>query len=125
MQKKILIADDDRNLIKMLKSMLTQFGYEIKTANEGATTLRLIKEFKPDLILLDIMMPIIDGYHICKTLSENPAYSPIPKIIILTVRKDDWDKRISEFAGADGFMSKPFQTDILLAKIEELIGTNG
>ena len=120
--KKILIADDDRALAKLIETLLNNAGYETKIANEGATTLRLIKEFKPDLVILDIMMPIIDGYHICKTLSEDPEYSPAPKIIVLTVRKEEWDRRISHFAGADVFISKPFEPSDLLNKIRQLIG---
>ncbi len=121
--KKILIADDDRALAKLIESLLQNAGYETKIAYEGATTLKLIKEFRPDLVILDIMMPIIDGFHICKTLSEEPEYFPAPKIIVLTVRKDEWDKRISHFAGADLFMSKPFEPSELLNKIRQLIGS--
>jgi DNA-binding response OmpR family regulator len=121
--KKILIADDDRTLTRLLEKLLKDAGYETKIANEGATTLRLVKEFRPDLVILDIMMPIIDGYHICRTISEDPEYSPAPKIIVLTVRKDEWDKRISQFAGADLFISKPFEPLDLLDKIRQIIGS--
>ncbi|MEW6042467.1 MAG: response regulator [Elusimicrobiota bacterium] len=119
--KKILIAEDDRTLLKLLDTVVSSQGYQVRTASDGATTLRLVKEFNPDLLLLDIMMPVIDGYHICKILSEDPQYSPVPKIVIITVRKEDWDKRISKFGGADAFISKPFNTDDVLDKIKELL----
>lgn len=121
--KKILIADDDRNLTKLLKSFLTSVGYEIKVAHEGATTLKMISEYKPDLVVLDVMMPVIDGYSICKTLIEEPQYKPLPKIIVLTSRKEDIDKKISEFLGADEFISKPIMPGELAGKIRELLGT--
>ena len=120
--KKIVIADDDRSIVKLLGTITKNSGYDVKTANEGATAIKLMKEFKPDLVVLDIMMPVIDGYHICKMLAEDPQYEPIPKIIIMTVRKEEWDKRISSFAGADAFIQKPFGTGDVLNKIKELIG---
>lgn len=119
--KKILIAEDDRQLVKLLESILKNAGYEIKTAFDGATALKSIKEFQPDLLLLDIMLPVIDGYQICKTLSEDPQYEVQPKIIILTVRKSDYDKNLSKFVGADMFLTKPFDTDELLNKIKFLL----
>ncbi|OIO73429.1 MAG: hypothetical protein AUJ85_08050 [Elusimicrobia bacterium CG1_02_37_114] len=118
--KKVLIADDDRHLVKLITSLLKDAGYVTKQAYEGATTLKLIREFKPDVVILDIMMPIIDGYHICKILAEEIEYSPAPKIIVLTVRKEEWDRRISEIAGADAFMAKPFNNEELLRKVKEL-----
>jgi len=120
--KKIVIADDDRSIVKLLSTLLKSEGYELKTAFDGATALKLIKEFKPDLVLIDVMMPIIDGYHVCKALSEGEQYDPVPIIIIMTVRKEEWDKRISQFAGADAFIEKPFGTGDVLKKIREFIG---
>lgn len=119
--KKILVVEDDRALVRLVEMLLKGAGYDVRTAMDGATALRLIKEYRPDLLLLDIMMPIIDGYHICKIISEDPQYVPLPKIIVLTVRKEEWDRRISKFAGADAFMSKPFKNDDLLDKIKELL----
>ena len=119
--KKILVAEDDRALLRLLETLLRDSGYDVRTAMDGATALRLIKEYRPDLLVLDIMMPIIDGYHICKIISEDLQYVPIPKIIILTVRKEEWDRRISKFAGADAFVAKPFRNEELLDKIRELL----
>jgi two-component system response regulator CpxR len=121
--KKILIADDDRNLTKLLESFLTSVGYEIKVAHDGATALKMIGEYKPDLVVLDVMMPIMDGYSICKTLVEESQYKPLPKIIVLTSRKEDMDKKISEFLGADEFVNKPVMPGELAGKIRELLGT--
>lgn len=121
MKEKILVAEDDRALSKLIETVVKDKGYEVRVAPDGATTLRLIKEFKPDLVLLDIMMPVVDGYHICKILSEDPQYHPVPKIIIITVRREDWDRRISKFGGADAFISKPFNMGDLLEKIKELL----
>lgn len=122
MKKKILIADDDRNLVKLLESFLTSAGYEIKIAYEGATALRIIGEYKPDLVVLDVMMPIMDGYSICKMLIEEPQYNPSPKIIVVTSRNGDRDKRISQILGADVFINKPVKPEELVSKIKELLG---
>jgi DNA-binding response OmpR family regulator len=121
MNKKILIADDDRLLVRLIKTALVKEGYEIKYAYDGATTLKLIKEFCPDVIVLDVMMPVLDGYKICQMINENSQYNPIPKIIIATSRKSDIDKRISKIIGADSFINKPYTPSELISKINELL----
>jgi len=121
MNKKILIADDDRLLVRLIRTALSREGFEIRYAYDGATTLKLIKEFCPDVIVLDVMMPVLDGYKICQMLNENSQYSPVPKIIIATSRKEDIDKRISEIIGADSFINKPYKPSELILKINELM----
>jgi DNA-binding response OmpR family regulator len=119
--KRIVVADDDRAVVSILKKVLTENGYELKTANDGGTALELIKDFKPHLVMLDVMMPVIDGYHLCQAVAENPKFQPAPKMIIMTVRKDELDKRISEFAGADIFISKPFDIQEVLEIVKKLL----
>lgn len=120
-KKRIVVADDDRSVVSLLESIFAENGYEIKTANDGGTALELVKKFKPHLVMLDVMMPVIDGYHLCQTLSQDPRYQPVPKIIIMTVRKDELDKRISDFAGADMFISKPFDIKEVLTTVKQLL----
>jgi DNA-binding response OmpR family regulator len=120
--KKILIADDDRNLVKLLVAFLSPVGYEIRTAHDGATALRIVSEYRPDLVLLDVMMPVVDGYNICKTLTEDPQYNPAPKVIIMTSRNEERDERISRVIGADVFINKPFKPGELTERIRELLG---
>lgn len=123
MVKKILIADDDRNLAKLLEAFLKPVGYEIKVVHEGASALRLIGEYKPDLVVLDVMMPIIDGYSICKTIVEGPQYRPLPKIIMMTSRDGHREEKISNVLGADAFFNKPVRPGEVAVKIRELLGT--
>lgn len=118
---KILVADDDSEIQELVKFTLKKEGYEVVTASDGKETLKKIYEEKPELVILDIMMPIIDGYHICKTLGDDPKYAPVPAVIIATARKDDWDKKLSEIAGADAFINKPFKPEELISKIKELL----
>ena len=119
--KKILIAEDDRNLAGLIQKMLEKEGFTTKVAYEGASTLKEIKEFRPDLLILDIMMPIVDGYNVCKILQEDIKYHPLPKIIVVTIRKDEWDKRISSFLGVDAFINKPFKFEEVLSTVKKLL----
>lgn len=121
-RKKILIADDDRNLAKFLESFLCDRGYEVETVHDGATALGKVKGYKPDLVLLDVMMPVMDGYTVCKTLVEDPRYNPVPKIIVITSRNEERDERISQILGADTFVNKPFDIKELFTKIRKLLG---
>ena len=117
----ILVVDDDTAILRLLCTNLKARGYDVTTAVDGEESLKAVEKDFVDLILLDIMMPVVDGYHICKILSEDPQYHPVPKIIIITVRREDWDRRISKFGGADAFISKPFNMGDLLEKIKELL----
>lgn len=122
MKGKILIADDDRNLTEIISSVLRGKGYITEVAYDGTTALLLIKQFKPDLLILDIMMPIMDGYKVCQTLSEDYTYAPLPKVIILTARNSPLDKKISAVFGVAEFMNKPFDIDSLISKVDNLLG---
>ena len=120
--KKIVLADDERNIVKILESFLKLEGYTVLSAFDGASALRLIGEHKPDLAILDVMMPVMDGYSVCRALAEDPQYAPPPKVIIMTSRDQDLDKRVSLTLGADAFINKPVRPDEVVKKVKELIG---
>lgn len=121
MPKKILIVDDEADLVEILKSRFESMGYAVVSACDGQDALKKVRRDKPDLIILDIMMPRMDGHHICRVLKFDAKFRDIP-IIMLTARGQEQDKITAQQVGADAYMTKPFDSKALLAKIEELIG---
>jgi len=117
---RILVIDDETQLIEMVQIRLEANGYEVITANNGQEGVDKAKDENPDLIILDIMMPVMDGYEACKILKNDPQCSKIP-IIFLSAKAQDEDTKIGEEKGADAFVKKPFETADLMTKIEELL----
>lgn len=122
MAKKILIVDDEKDLVEILTFRLEAAGYDVVSAQNGQEGLEKAKSEKPDLVLLDVMMPKMDGYQVCRALKLDGKYKKVP-IIILTAKVEEGDKRTGETVGADGYITKPFDSGELLAKIKELIGS--
>jgi len=117
---KILVVDDEKQFLEMMTIRLESYGYEVITAVNGQEGLTKAKSESPDLILLDVMMPEIDGFEVCKLLKDDEQYSGIP-IIICTAMAQTADIETSNKSGADAYVSKPFDHKILLSKIEELL----
>jgi DNA-binding response OmpR family regulator len=118
--KRILIVDDDQTFLVMLSALLKRQGYEILTAFDGLDALVKIKENSVDLILLDIMMPELNGYDVCHYLRFEEKYKEIP-IILLTARNQEMDKRMAKLIGIE-YMQKPVDGDELMAKVEKMLG---
>jgi two-component system KDP operon response regulator KdpE len=112
-RKKILVVDDEAQIVRVLRQILTAHGYSIRTAEDGASALDVFREWQPDLILTDLQMPGIDGLELCRQLRK---VSNVP-IVILSVKKEE--KAIVEAldAGADDYITKPFGTNELLARL--------
>ena len=123
MTKKILVVDDEPSIVKMLEARLKGWGYEVLTAIEGTTGLEKARKDKPDLIILDLMLPGMDGYQICALLKKDSRYSKIP-IILFTARAQQTDITLGEEAGADAYVTKPFEPQVLLGKIKELLSSH-
>lgn len=121
MPKKILIVDDDKGLSHVLTSMLEADNYEVVKAYDGQEGLESAHREKPDLILLDLMLPKMDGYKVCRLLKFDMKYKDI-RIILCSARAEESDKKMGEDVGADAYIVKPFKTAIILAKIKELLG---
>ena len=117
---KILLVDDEVQLITMVQMRLEANGYEVITANDGQEGLEKAKSENPDLIMMDVMMPKMDGYKVCGLLKNDTRYSKIP-IILFTARAQQDDKELGGEVGADAYVTKPFEPPVLLAKIEELL----
>lgn len=120
MAKKILIVDDESDLVETLTFRLEASGYDIVSAHDGQEGLEKARSEKPDLILLDVMMPKVNGFQVCRELKNDEKTKGI-KIVILTAKSQESDKFWGKNVGADGYISKPFEASELLAKIEELL----
>lgn len=119
-KKRILVIEDEQDLALMIQTRLEISGYEVLVASDGQAGLTQATDFKPDLIMLDIILPNLDGYQVCQKLKQNPITEQIP-IIILTASglKDVEEKCL--LAGANFCTRKPFNAQKLLEKIQELI----
>ena len=118
MGKKILIVEDERNIVDILTFNLTREGYDTLEALDGATGLRLALDEDPDLILLDLMLPKMDGFEVCRRLREQGRATPI---IMLTAREEETDKVLGLELGADDYITKPFSMRELLARVKSNI----
>jgi DNA-binding response OmpR family regulator len=119
-KKRILIIDDEADLVDMLSLRLQANDYEVITAADGQEGLDKARKEKPDLIILDLMLPKMDGYKVCRMLKFDEKFKQIP-IILFTARAQESDVRLGEEVGADAYLTKPFEPDVLLAKMKELI----
>jgi CheY-like chemotaxis protein len=120
-QKRILIAEDDRQMSSILRSLLGKSGYAVSVANDGAEALQQIKQFSPHLVVLDIELPIIDGFHICQLVNEDHTLALRPKILIISGRSSAWDKKLGDACGADGYLVKPFNHVDLLENVRRIL----
>ena len=118
--KKILIADDEPDIIEILKFVLEGAGYECITAADGEEGLKLARTVSPDLIILDVMMPKMNGYKICRLLKFDSKYRDIP-IIMLTARSQEKDRSIGGETGADEYITKPFDIEYVLEKVKSCL----
>jgi CheY-like chemotaxis protein len=120
--KRILIADDSPTIVEITKAMLKSEGYEIITANNGADAVKMVKENNPDLLLLDVMMPDMDGYAVIQTLRREfkPGDPNYTHVIVITSK--DKMRDLFELEGVDGFLVKPFFRTELIDKINEVFG---
>jgi len=115
-KKKILIVDDEPDIVETLKFLIESEGFESITAVDGEEALRKAKEENPDVMILDVMLPKINGYKVCRLLKFDSKYKHIP-ILMVTARSQEEDKVIGEETGADEYITKPFDINELLQKI--------
>lgn len=119
-RKRILVVDDEVYIVHILEFSLSMEGYEVLTAFDGEEALQVVEENSPDLIVLDIMMPKIDGYEVCRHLRSEERFADIP-IILLSAKGRPIDREEGMKAGANDYITKPFRPRKLLEKIEELL----
>ena len=120
MAKEILIVDDEPNVVVPIQFLMEQQGYRVMTAERGEDALDLIYHYKPDLVILDIMLPGIDGFEVCEIVRLNPDYRDV-KIMFLTAKGLEVDIAKGLSLGADAYITKPFSNDELVAKVKEIL----
>lgn len=120
MPKKVLIVDDEPNIVISLEFLLEQAGYAVQVARTGLEALHLTGSFGPDLILLDVMLPGLNGYEVLQKLRENPYHQHI-KIIMLTAKGREVEMTKGLELGANAYVTKPFSTRELLQKVQQYL----
>jgi DNA-binding response OmpR family regulator len=117
---RILIVDDEPNIVFAMELLMKKEGYEVHAVDEGEKVFPAIREFRPDLILLDIMLPKIDGYEVCQRIRADAALKDI-RIIMITAKGRDVEKEKGLALGADYYITKPFSTREVVMKVKEIL----
>ncbi|UCV05413.1 response regulator transcription factor [Azonexus sp. IMCC34842] len=121
MAHKILIVDDEPNIVISLEFLMKKEGFEIAIAGDGEEALAKVASFKPDLLLLDVMMPKKSGFEVCEALRADPALAGL-LIVMLTAKGRDTEVAKGLAIGADAYVTKPFSTKDLVAKVKSMLG---
>jgi CheY-like chemotaxis protein len=122
--KKILIVDDDANILELFRDVLEDKGYQVTTYTRGWEALQSVSRDAPDLIILDIMMPRVNGYEVCQILKENPKTKAIPVIFLTALSHQDALRKAAE-GGADDYLVKPCPPEKLIKHVERYLGPGG
>lgn len=117
MSTKVLIVDDDTNICELLRLYLEKDGFDTVVVNDGSAALKAVNDEKPDIVLLDIMLPKIDGWQVCREIRK---FSSVP-IIMLTAKSETFDKVLGLELGADDYVSKPFDTKEVVARVKAVL----
>jgi len=123
MPKKIMVVDDEPYIARVIKFKLEQEGYIVISANDGITGLNKIREEKPDLVLLDVMMPGMTGYEVCQKIKGDAELAGIP-VVILTAKGQERDREQGLSVGASDYITKPFSPNRLLELVRTMVGEN-
>jgi CheY-like chemotaxis protein len=123
-QKKILIVDDDPNILELFRDILEDKGYLVVAFTRGWEALQAVSKEEPDLIILDIMMPRVNGYEVCQILKENPKTKEIPVIFLTALSHQEALRRAAE-GGADDYLVKPCPPEKLIKHVERYLGPSG
>jgi DNA-binding response OmpR family regulator len=121
MSKKILIADDEPNIVISLEFLMKKEGFDVAVAVDGEEALDKVASFKPDLILLDVMMPKKSGFEVCESLRADPGNADL-RIVMLTAKGRDTEVAKGLAIGADAYVTKPFSTKDLVVKVKSILG---
>jgi len=120
----ILIVDDEHNIVDLARMYLEKDGFRVKSASDGATALEMIDRSPPALVVLDLMLPRVDGWEVCRRVRASRAHADLP-IIMLTARDDDIDKIVGLELGADDYLTKPFNPRELVARVKAILRRAG
>lgn len=117
---RVLIADDEPNIVVSLEFLMDQSGYDVDVARNGEEALARVMDFHPDLVLLDVMLPSLSGFEVCRRIRENPAWNRI-KILMLSAKGRELDVSKGMALGADAYITKPFSTRELVERVRGLL----
>jgi DNA-binding response OmpR family regulator len=117
---KVLIVDDEPNIVISLEFLMTQCGYEVAIARDGEEALAQMAAFAPDLVLLDVMLPLRNGFEVCQTIRENSAWDRA-KVVMLSAKGRDLEVSKGLALGADAYITKPFSTKELVEQVRSLL----
>ncbi len=120
MSQRILVVDDDKDIVRLLKAYLEQAGFEVLVAYDGERALHVVRRERPDLMVLDLMMPQRDGWEVTQLIRGDPAIADIP-IVMLTARVEDTDKIVGLDLGADDYITKPFNPQVVVARVRAVL----
>ncbi len=121
MGKRVLVVDDEPNIVMSLEFLMKRAGFEVQVARNGREALAALEGAPPDLLLLDVMMPELDGYEVCERIRQRPEWNAT-KIIMLTARGRDAERQRGLALGADRYVTKPFSTRELVEQAKQLLG---
>ena len=122
-KKRIIVVDDEPDIVRTMEIFLKSENFDVITAKDGIEALDKIKKEMPDLIILDIMLPKLNGYTICRMLKFDAKYKKIP-ILIFTARAQEIDQMKAKEVCADAYITKPFRSEVLLEKIKQLLSAS-
>jgi DNA-binding response OmpR family regulator len=117
----VLIVDDEPHIVESLAFVLGREGYAVSTVIDGESALDALRHDPPDLVILDVMIPRLNGFEVLKAAKSQPALAAIP-VIVLTAKGQSHDRRLAEEIGSDGFMTKPFSNREIVDRVRRLIG---
>ena len=121
MARSVLVVDDEPNIVISLEFLLRQAGYEVRVVRNGEEAVKAVAERAPDLIVLDVMMPTLDGYHVCETIRADPKLRSV-RILMLTAKSRDVEREKALALGADDYITKPFSTRELVERVKAILG---
>ncbi|MBP9733504.1 MAG: response regulator [Candidatus Omnitrophica bacterium] len=120
MANKVLVVDDEPGILLMVRSRLVKAGYQVEEAKDGQEALKKTREWSPDLVIMDVMMPPPNGFQACRILKDDSATRAIP-IVLLTAKSTESDQFWGQESGADAYLTKPYDPQELLATVARLI----
>ena len=121
MTHSVLVVDDEPHILHSLEFLMKHEDYDVRVARDGEAALTAIEEKRPDLVLLDVMMPKRDGYSVCQTIRANPEWQGI-RVIMLTAKGRDMEREKGLAAGADDYITKPFSNRVVVDRVKRLLG---
>ena len=120
MTSRVLIVEDEPNIIESLSFVLTREGFEVASVLDGEAAVKALRNDPPDLMILDVMIPRLNGFEVLKVVKSDPSLKSIP-VIVLTAKGQLQDRRLAEEIGSDGFMTKPFSNRDIVEQVRRLI----